>query len=178
MIAVNLLDALVKRIEELFEEAPLLSAKDGTRKKVNVFAQFLPQPRGLTVKPKGEAPIGPQGYGPADIENNFPCVIVKLDEAQDKEEGNLDQARAVVRILAGAYDDSPDCQGFRDVLEIVERVRQDLLTMPARVLDRRYRLEMPMKWYLFEDQPWPVFFGVLDTIWEIPRPMMPKPPNY
>lgn len=174
MISVNLLDAIATRIEGLFEQAPLLCAKDGSQKNVKVFPQFMPQPKGATVKPKGEAPIEPQGYGPADIENNFPCVIVKLDEATDKEEGKIDQARAVVRLLAGVYDDAPDCQGYRDALNIIEVVRQDLLSMPYRILDNKYRVEMPMTWYLFEEQPWPVFFGVLETVWEIPRPMMPR----
>lgn len=173
MTAMMLLDALVARMEELFA-GWTLTAKDGSRQAVKVFAQYLPQPKAVTVKPKGDAPIqAPEGYGPADIESCFPCVVVRLDEGRDKEEGALDAARADVHILVGAYDESPDCQGYRDVVNVIEAVRQDLLAMPGRVLDRKWRLEIPTRWYLFDDQPWPVWFGQIETTWEIGRPLMP-----
>jgi hypothetical protein len=60
-------------------------------------------------------------------------------------------------------------------MNIMETIRQELLT--TRYLERRYRLEMPFKWYLFEDQPWPVFFGQIETIWETGRPVMPGTGN-
>ncbi|MDR1875783.1 MAG: hypothetical protein LBQ90_12325, partial [Synergistaceae bacterium] len=108
-------------------------------------------------------------YGPEDFEANFPCLIVKVDEGTDKEENAPDATRIGVRILIGTYDDAPDYQGYRDVLNIMERIRLELLT--TRYLARKYRLEMPFKWYLFEDQPWPVFFGCLETVWETGRPV-------
>lgn len=173
MIALMLLDALVVHLQELFKGYSL-SGKDGKAKAVKVFPQFLPQPRGVTLKPrggKGDDDDGGQEYGPADIESNFPCIIVKLDEGRDKEENASDATLIDVRILVGTYHASPDCQGYRDVLNILERIRQDLLT--SRYLERRYRLEMPFKWYLFEDQPWPIFFGQIETVWETGRPQLP-----
>jgi hypothetical protein len=89
---------------------------------------------------------------------------VKLDEGTDKEENKPDATRIVVRILVGIYDDNPNCQGYRDVMNIMETIRQELLT--TRYLERKYRLEMPFAWNLFEDQPWPVFFGYIETAWE------------
>lgn len=174
MTELFLLDALVARLTELFRDYEL-TAKSGLLQTVKVFAQYLPQPSAVTVKPKDDTEsTTPQGYTPTDIESNFPCVIVKLDDATDREEGTLTQTRVNVRILVGTYDESPDCQGYRDVLNIIETVRQDLLTMPGRVLDKRYRLEMPMKNYLFDDQPWPIYFGQIETVWETGRPLMPR----
>lgn len=172
MIALMLMDALVTHLQALFKDYNLPS-KGGKVQTVKVFPQFLPQPKGVTLKPRGgngSDEQGEQEYGPTDFESNFPCILVKLDEGRDKEENVPDATRIDIRILVGTYDASPDCQGYRDVLNILERIRQDLLT--SRYLERKYRLEMPFKWYLFEDQPWPIFFGQIETVWEAGRPQM------
>ena len=178
MIALNLQDALVAKLQELML-SHTLSTKGGTQKPVKVFSQYLPQPKRPKVKPRGEEPQDPQEnndvYGPVDFEENFPCIIVKLDEATDKAENVADATRISVRILVGAYDESPDWQGYRDVLNIIETVRQTLLI--EVYLAKKYKLEMPFKWYLFEDQPWPVFFGQIETVWETGRPIMPGTGN-
>ena len=174
MTGLNLIDALVAQLQVVFGDYTL-KAKSGLMQNVKVFAQFLPQPKAVTVKPKTDSEsIVPQGYTSTDIESNFPCIIVKHDEETDREEGTLTQTRINVRILIGTYDESPDCQGYRDVLNIIETIRQELLTLPGRVLADRYRMEMPMKSYLFDDQAWPIYFGQLETVWETGRPMMPR----
>ena len=174
MTGLNLLDALVAYFQELFRDYEL-KAKSGLMQNVKVFAQYLPQPKAVTIKPKDDSEnIEPQGYTATDIESNFPCIIVKVDEETDREEGTLTQTRINVRILVGTYDESSDCQGYRDVLNIIEAIRQDLLTLPARVLDKRYRLEMPLKSYLFDDQAWPIYFGQIEAVWETGRPLMPR----
>ena len=175
MTELNLLDALVARFREIFKSYELI-AKSGLSQTVKVFPQFLPQPSAVAIKPKADSEnIEPQGYNPTDIESNFPCVIVKLADVIDKEEGTLDQARINVNILVGIYDENKDNQGYRDVWNIIEAIRQDLLTMPARVLAERYRLEMPMKSYVFDDEPtWPIYYGVIETVWETGRPLMPN----
>jgi hypothetical protein len=60
--------------------------------------------------------------------------------------------------------------GLPGIPNIIETVRQELLT--TRYLGRKYKLEIPFKWYLFEEQPWPVFFGQIETVWETGRPVM------
>ncbi|MBQ6773813.1 MAG: hypothetical protein IJQ56_09780 [Synergistaceae bacterium] len=181
MTELNLLDALVDKLTELFRNYEL-TAKSGLLQTVKVFAQYLPQPKPAEVTVDDEEntdsdtesteTITPEGYAPEDIESLFPCVIVKLDEATDKEEGALDQTRIKVNFLIGIYDESPDCQGYRDVLNIIETMRQELLSMPGRVLAQRYRLEMPLKSYLFDEQAFPVYFGVIESAWETGRPLM------
>ena len=174
MTELNLIDALVEKLRETFKDYQL-KAKSGLLQTVSVFAQYLPQPSAVTVEPKDDdETIEPQGYTPEDIESNFPCVIVKFDEATDREEGALNASRINIRILVGTYDESPDCQGYRDVLNIIELVRQELLTLEGRVLHQRYRLEMPLKSYLFDEQAWPIYFGQIESVWETGRPMMPK----
>ena len=172
MTELDLLDALVARLTELFNNYEL-TAKSGLLQNVRVFAQYLPQPQPVTTEDNEEA-IEPQGYTAADIESNFPCVIVKLDEATDREEGSMNATRINMRLLVYVYDESPDCQGYRDVLNIIETIRQELLTLPGRVLNKRYRLEMPMKNYMFDEQIWPIYVGQIETVWETGRPIMPR----
>ncbi len=177
MTQINLIDALVAYLTELFKDYEL-TAKSGLLQTVKVFAQYLPQPKPIEVAGDDESEtqtVTPEGYGPEDIESNFPCVIVKFDEMTDKEEGPLDQSLIKINFLVGTYDESPDCQGYRDVLNIIETVRQELLAMPARVLVKKYRLALPMKSYLFEDPTFPVYFGVIESTWETGRPLMRNP---
>ena len=173
MIELNLLDALVARLTERFKGYELKS-KSGLLQEVKVIPQYLPQPSAVTVKTDDEdGNIEPQGYTVTDIESLFPCVIVKIGEVTDKEEGALDQTRVNVQFIIGVYDDAKDCQGYRDVYNIIEVIRQDLLTMPDRVLDKRYRLEMSLTSGLVPEQEWPFYFGYIDSNWETGRPMLP-----
>ncbi len=173
MTELNLLDALVARLTERFKGYEL-KAKSGLLQEVKVIPQYLPQPSAVTVKSDDEdETIEPQGYTVTDIESLFPCVIVKIGEVIDKEAGALDQTHVNVQFIIGIYDDAKDCQGYRDVYNIIEVIRQDLLTMPDRVLDKRYRLEMPFTSGLVSEQEWPFYFGYIDSNWETGRPMLP-----
>lgn len=174
MTELTLLDALVDRYREFFRGYEL-KGKSGLLQEVKVLAQYLPQPSAVTVKTdETDEAIDPQGYTVTDIESIFPCVIVRIGEVTDREEGTLDQSRIGVQFIVGVYDDAPDCQGYRDVYNIIEAIRQDLLTMPARVLDNRYRLEMPLVSDLVPEQEWPFYFGYIESVWETGRPMMPR----
>ena len=168
MTGILLMDALINSLNNLFADE-LLKSKSGELKKIKVFAQYLPEPRTLTVKPKGEEPIEYQDYGPADLEDNFPCIIVKLGECRDAEENKLDQAVMDINFLIGVYDKTPDNQGYIDVLNIIDKIR--LHFWHERYLDKKFRLEPDMRFYLFDDQPAPVFFGVIETRWDVPRPL-------
>ena len=179
MIEINLLDALVAELKEIFKNYEL-PAKSGLMQTVKVFPQYLPQPSEVEVvedEENDDENVTPQGYTPADIEANFPCIIVKLDETTTKEERTMDAVRINVRFLIGTYDETPDCQGYRDVLNIIDKAKQYLLEMPNRVLDGRYVLKMPMKDYLFDEQPYPIFLGQIETVWETGRPLMPYHPT-
>ncbi len=181
MTELNLLDALVARLTELFRGYEL-PAKSGLLQNVKVIAQNLPKPSAVSVKTDTEdesdsEAIDPQGYTVTDIESIFPCVVVRLGEMVDSEEGAAGQSRTSVQFSVGVYDsreDARDCQGYRDVLNIIEVIRQDLLSMPARILEKRYRLEMPFRSGLVDDDLWPLYFGYIDTVWETGRPMMPR----
>ena len=172
MTVIDLIDELVRALDKLFE-AEYLKAKSGEYKRVKVFAQYLPQAKSAVIKPKGEAKSEYQAdFAPADYEDNFPCVIVKLGELTDGDEGKLDQAIADINLLVGIYDKSADNQGWRDVMNIIEKVR--LYLWQQRYLAARFRLEPELHCYLFDDQPLPLYFGVIETRWDVPRPQEPQ----
>ena len=182
MTELGLIDALVAFLKKIFADYQL-PAKSGLLQNVQVFAQYMPQPEAVEVNTDDEdeteetGTTEPLGYTATDIESNFPCVIVKFEECTIKEEGSIDAVRINVSFLIGTYDESADCQGYRDVLNIIDKIEQEILELPARVLAQRYRLEMPLKDYLPPEQPYPIYLGVVETVWETGRPLMPNHPG-
>lgn len=179
MTELGLIDALVAFLKKIFADYQL-PAKSGLLQNVQVFAQYMPQPEAVEINTdddEEEESTKPLGYTATDIESNFPCVIVKFEECTIKEEGSIDAVRINVSFLVGTYDESADCQGYRDVLNIIDKIEQEILELPARVLAQRYRLEMPLKDYLPPEQPYPIYLGVIETVWETGRPLMPSHPG-
>ena len=179
MTELGFIDALVAFLKKIFADYQL-PAKSGLLQNVQVFAQYMPQPEAVEINTdddEEEESTKPLGYTATDIESNFPCVIVKFEECTIKEEGSIDAVRINVSFLVGTYDESADCQGYRDVLNIIDKIEQEILELPARVLAQRYRLEMPLKDYLPPEQPYPIYLGVIETVWETGRPLMPNHPG-
>lgn len=105
-----------------------------------------------------------EGYLPqklaSNTESDFPYVIVRLHKGEDGESGHP----IIVNLIFGS--ESQDNDGYRDILNIMERVR--LAFMKNRTLHGQFRLELPYKWELFEDQPYPEWIGKAVTTWTIP----------
>lgn len=93
---------------------------------------------------------------------DFPYVIVRASDGKDTEE----IATVTVKILVGTYAEDPN--GFRDVLNIMERIR--IAFGEQRVLEKKYRMEYPFSWRLFDDQPYPEWAGEITTTWVVPLP--------
>ena len=165
-------DLLVDKLKEIFKDYSLL-AKNGTLQEVQVFPQFLPQPEGVTIREKkSDYAIVPQGYEVEDIESLFPCVLVKVEGSRDNISRSLRKSQIDVKIIAGTYDNTQDCQGYRDVLNIMSKIRLELLTLPGYVLDERFRLSNDlMNMQLFDDREWPYFFATIETVWEAAQPL-------
>lgn len=98
-----------------------------------------------------------------DDDPDFPYVIARLVAGTDTEE----QGTVRVRLLVGTH--SEDADGWRDALNVVERIRQALMTQ--RTIDDRYRLQMPLEWEMPDDQPYPQFVAQMTTIWTMYRPV-------
>lgn len=167
MNQVNLLQDLTDRLRLLFKGYSLPN-KSGILQEVQVFRQYLPQPEGITFTDKGKD--GLKNYGSTDYESNFPCVIVKLVDQVDEEERGNDGSKVRVTILTGVYDDSKECQGYLDVLDMQEKIRDYLLE--HRIIARKYLQLMPMLSKLLESETWPVYFGEQSLTYVVARPVM------
>ncbi|WP_312117946.1 hypothetical protein [Brevibacillus reuszeri] len=141
MTPVLLMRSLKTFLEEVVENVELTSPK-GVLTKPQVFLEQLPQ------------------KSASSQEEDFPFIIVRAMGGEDRTDG----ASASINLLVGTH--SKDDDGFMDVMNIIEDVRQALLK--NRIVGGSFRLELPLKWKLFEEQPWPGWIGEINTLWTIP----------
>ncbi len=87
----------------------------------------------------------------------------------DTEEQSRKHSSVKVSILAGVYDESPECQGYIDLLNLQEHIR--IWLMDQRVLAHKYLLKMPLVSKLDDTETWPVYFGIMDMEYELGRPV-------
>ncbi|MDD4599624.1 hypothetical protein SDC9_04142 [bioreactor metagenome] len=104
------------------------------------------------------------GRPPEDeTEKAVPFVIARFLTGEDSQQTGT----ATIRIIATTY--SKHGQGWRDPLEVLERIRQELLR--NRTLGKKFRLELPIKTEMPEDQPWPYWVAWMTTTWTIAQPI-------
>lgn len=165
MIAVtDMMTAVCEDLRKIFK-GYLLPNKAGVLQEVRVFPQYMPQPSGITFEDKKS---GLENYSADDYEKNFPGIVVKLGDITDREENRIDMNRANLRLLFGVYDSDPECEAWRDVLSMMERVRQKWLK--DRIIARKFMIEMPLTTRLLEADTFPVYFGELEAVIECGRP--------
>ena len=169
MNEIDLQDNMCDLLQELFSGYQLLN-KAGNLQEVQIFAQYVPQPSGITINSRNNT--GVKNYSDSDYESNFPCIVVILNECEDREERRIDSSLVKMTLLFCIYDDNPECQGYRDLLNMQERVRNYLLI--NRVVSEKFRVEMPIKTRLINCETWPVYFGEMDLLFQAGRPVMRK----
>lgn len=164
--ALDMINAVKVELERLFSGYSLPN-KAGEMQNVKIFAQYMPPPSGITVADKGKNNV--DQYSNDDFNMNFPCVLIKLSEVTDNEEGRLDQNHAELRLLFGVYEwhyetseGETESEQFKsecwhDVLNMMELVRQNWLK--ERIIGRRFKIEMPIVMNLLDDETWPLYFG-------------------
>lgn len=160
---INMMEAVCDDLRRMFRGYTLPN-KAGVLQEVRIFAQYMPQPSGITFDDKN---TGLKNYTGEDFEQNFPGIIVKLGDMTDQEEQRLDMNRVSVKLLCGVYDANPVCNGWRDVAGMMEKIRQEWLK--ERVIARRFRIEMPLVTRLVEADTWPVYFGEMEVMFETGR---------
>lgn len=113
------------------------------------------------------------GYLPRradDIPDPFPFVIVRPKEVSAVEELTTGTIELIVGCRYTGEDDFGDVtqpmNGYADCLNIVHRIRQALMNLPNRVLDKRYELTLPVKWVVHDDATFPFWQVDVTTTWE------------
>ena len=167
MTGINLLDAIKLELSILFSDYSLPN-KNGVLQLVKIFTQYMPLPKSITLTTKS---IGMKNYDEDDYEANFPSIIIRYASSIDNEERRLEMTTHSVSLLFGVYSEERECQAWRDIMLMMDTVKQNFLT--HRVLGNRYRLNMPVKSQLLDVDTWPVYFGQIDMTYESGRATQP-----
>lgn len=141
-----------------------------------VAAEVRTATAGYKMRAEGQADkrvsVYPQHISNEDFEDDsfYPLVIVSLQKVEDAAEGS----EATIGLTFGVYGE--DKEAWRDMLSIMERVRQRLLIF--RKLEKRFRLKLPTKFETIENQPYPYWFGYATLVYTIGQPSENKPEQW
>lgn len=142
MIPTRLVQAVADELREAVKDYSM-AAEGAENKGVTVYAQHIPDEDFKT-------------------DTYYPLAIVSLQKTED----NSDGAIATLGFTFGVYGE--DADAWQDLLSIMERVRQRLLT--RRVVARRFRLLMPLVFETIEVQPYPYWFGYATAKYSFAQP--------
>lgn len=123
----------------------------GEFQKFSVFEQALPVSQG------------------EDDPEPFPYIVVRVEDGGTTSPAKPETARVIFTI--GICDESLDNQGHKDVLNVIDRIRQRF--EGNQLLKKKYmRLqseEYPIHWAMPDDDTYPFFFGALEMFFAIPK---------
>ncbi len=124
----------------------------------------------LDNKDEPRSPLVVDGWLPpkeAADTKQFPFLIARPKSGVDSPQSGEENSTATFEIIAGTYSDTDDA--WLDVVSLIDAIRADLGAAP--VLDgTAYEQVGPLAWTIPEEQPRPQWFGVVTTIWQMPRP--------
>ncbi|MBE0470510.1 MAG: hypothetical protein IBX55_13510 [Methyloprofundus sp.] len=97
-------------------------------------------------------------------QSDFPYLIVRPGQGTTGSDGFT---RVTVKLLVGCFSEEFD--GFEYGLQVLSLIRKGLMESPT--LEKRYRMELPFDWELFDDQPYPEWVLEATTQWTIATPL-------
>lgn len=142
---VLLVDELKAFVEKVVQSYVLETNKADVEKPPQVAAGYLP------AKKSGPDP-------------DYPFVLARLIDNNDTRDGST----ATVKIIAGTHSEDEQ-EGWRDPANILLRIRGELLK--RRIIGGKYRLELPLKIEIPEEQAFPEWVGFMTTTWAYAQPM-------
>lgn len=135
---------LTKALRELCKQAVKdfrLPTKDGkTLRAPQIVNGFLP--------PKRSSEL-----------DDFPFVLVRPEQSTTDRQS--EEVR--VNIIVGCYSEEYD--GFEYGVNVIERIKEKICTLPAETLEQRYQMRYPIKWNMVPEQPWPQWQIDMESIW-------------
>ncbi|MEF3312616.1 hypothetical protein PV433_27370 [Paenibacillus sp. GYB004] len=138
-------DALVAEIKALFADTVFKNSLNELGE-LNVYPQFLPAKQS------------------EDDAEHFPYAIVRVLSGGTEDEQEASTCK--VLIFFGLYDDDPNYQGYKDILNMLRRLETHLYR--KRIIDNRYRIEYPFDWSVYDEDAYPYYFGGAETTWTLP----------
>ena len=145
MTVEGLLDAIAEETAEALKGLSLRSAKENQRP-INIYTQNLP-----LKEEKGDEKIYP-----------YVCVGFDSSGIEDPCEG---KELADIYFVAGIIDREKDCQGYRDVLQVIERIKQHFFR--KGIIQGAFRLAYPVRTALQQEDTFPYFIGGIEAKCEL-----------
>lgn len=146
MTPLDLIEDMSKFCEEVLSGYEMIAEYQGN-KKISIYRQNIPLP---------------------DFANDtyMPCVTVSVEKVVDDEEFDT----IAILVLTISVYGGEDEQGWRDLFNIAERLRQNLLLNPC--LAEKYPLELPIEFSVmdYKEQPKPFFIGEMAMAYRIGTP--------
>ena len=96
----------------------------------------------------------------------IPYIVLQYLTGKDEHRPNADEdSLCNIRIIAATYSLN-DSEGSLDVLNVLTRIRINLLQ--AGEIGEQFLLKKPLECMVYPDDTQPYFFGELMTVWEMP----------
>lgn len=101
---------------------------------------------------------------------DFPYVVTRIINGEDSQDLNVG-SKVQINLSFGVYDEGERVgeflqpTGAYDLINLMEHVRIGL--QRQQVIGNRFRIEMPYKWSIPEEQPYPLWVGEATTIWTV-----------
>lgn len=136
MTATMLQEELVKELETIFR-GDLFKNSLGKYVKLNVYEQQLP------IKEDEDSP------------DPMPYITVRIETGSTK--SGTDPQEVLVTLLFGYFDDSPENNGHKGVLGMIQKVHERFEKQP--MLANQFMFQDPFDWALQDEESFPYFFG-------------------
>lgn len=104
----------------------------------------------------------------------YPAIIVKTKLGVQ----SMEYEKVTVEIIIACFDDSLDQQGYRDVMQLIERVKQRL--REQSIVRRKLPVRLPLNWQISQRSKgmgaptsyneFPYFFGEIQVDFQFPVP--------
>lgn len=147
-------DSLVDDFKQQLNEFLLGNAK-GERVNLNIYPQNLPAKKGQK-----------------DSEH-FPYLIIRVMDGETQEDQGEDKNTCKIAFITGIYDDLDNYQGYKDVMNIIDKIILRLKT--KKMYNNQFELTTPMKWVLHDEDTFPYYFGGIETNWNMPNIFIDDP---
>jgi hypothetical protein len=155
-----------------------LPSPEGGESAISFYQMNLPQPGVQTMKPRQEddegneiaqngddVPLEDGGYTRSEARQIFPAVVIRPVKFTGGSEGDM-WGELTVIISVGTFDESDECaEGPKQIINILERSRQ--LFEKRRILDSRYKVNLPITYELYDESVRPFWFGEMITEWRM-----------
>jgi hypothetical protein len=129
-------EELVKELGNIFK-GDLFKDSLGKYVNLNIYEQQLPIREG------------------EDAPDPMPYIIVRLETGSPK--SGTDPQEVLVTLLFGYFDDSPENNGHKGVLGMIQKVHERFEKQP--MLANQFMFQDPFDWALQDEESFPYFFG-------------------